>query len=585
MDATEQSARSRRVEEAGADADVAPRRDGRSDPRASIPAVFTWQHSRVGLTVAVLFFALSLLPSLLPRTPLLQGVVAGASAAIGYGVGTLFDWVWGYLSLPRPRPGSAAAHTVRGVVLVVLAVLAALTVWHQVGWQNDLRNLFGMDPVSPLGWGITALVALVTAVVVVVLSRGVRRLFRLVAARLGRRLPERLARVLGFVAVAALLVFLINGVLVSLLFDAANAAFSVRDNSTDDGIVAPTAAERSGSPGSVVPWDTLGRQGRNFVARGPTPEELEAFHDEPATTPIRVYVGLRSAETLQQRADLVLEELLRTGAFEREVLVVATTTGTGFLEPNAMDSLEFLHNGDTAVAGVQYSFLPSWISLLADQAITRETSQVVFRTVHDHWRSLPEDERPALYLFGLSLGSFGVESILSSIEVINAPVDGALLTGPPFVNELWRTITENRDEGSPAWLPIYAEGRTVRFTGLENALDEPTGEWGDTRIVYLQHNSDPVVFFSPRMLFTRPEWLEEGQRGPDVSERMVFVPLVTAVQTLIDLPGAGNVPEGFGHLYSIRENIDSWAAVTRPDGWTDADADRLEQVMLERREE
>lgn len=562
-----------------------PPGDEQPGARAGIPPVFSWQHSRVGFLVAVLFFALSLLPSLLPRTPLLQGVVAGASAAIGYGVGTLLDWVWGYLSLPRLRPGSVLARTAGAVVLVALAVVTALTVWRQVGWQNDLRDLFGMEPLSPVGWGTTAVVALVTVVVLIVLSRAIRRLFRLVSGRLGRALPERLARVLGFVAVAALLVFLVNGVLVASLFDAANAAFSVRDTSTDDGIVPPDAAERSGSPGSVVPWDSLGRQGRNFVARGPTVEELEAFHGAPASTPIRVYAGLRSADTIQGRADLVLEELIRTGAFERELLVVGTTTGTGFLEPNAMDSLEFLHNGDTAVAGVQYSFLPSWISLLADQEITRETSQTVFRTVHDYWRSLPEDERPALYLFGLSLGSFGVESILSSVEVINSPVDGALLTGPPFVNELWRTITENRDEGSPAWLPIYAEGRTVRFTGLENALDEPTGEWGDTRIVYLQHNSDPVVFFSPRMVFSRPEWLEEGQRGPDVSEQMVFVPLVTAVQTLIDLPGAGNVPEGFGHLYSIRENIDSWAAVTRPDGWTDGDADRLEQVMLERREE
>jgi uncharacterized membrane protein len=568
---------------AGTHQDVATPGEG-SGGRDDALAVFSLRYSRVGLIVAVLFFALSLFPSLLPRTPLLQGVVAGASAALGYGVGVLFAWLWRYLSLPRLRPGSAPLLGVRIVVIGSLGVLTFLAVWRQVGWQNDIRELFGMEPLSPAGWLTTAVVAPLTAAVLIVVARALRKLFRSVARGLNRVLPVRLARVLGAVIVVGLVSFLVNGVLIATLFDVANAAFSVRDTSTDDGIVRPVAAERSGSPDSVVPWDSLGRQGRNFVARGPTVEELEAFHGEEAMRPIRVYAGLKSASTIQGRADLILEELLRTGAFEREVLVVATTTGTGFLEPNAMTSLEYLHNGDTAVAGVQYSYLPSWISLLADQEITAETSRTVFRTVHDHWRSLPEDDRPALYLFGLSLGSFGVEAVLSSVEIVNAPVDGAFLTGPPFVNGLWNRLTRDRDAGSPARLPIYAEGRTVRFTAQENALDEPTGRWGDTRIVYLQYNSDPVVFFSPSMVFTRPEWLEEGQRGPDVSERMVFVPLVTAVQTLIDLPGAGNVPEGFGHLYSIRENIDSWAAVTRPEGWTEAEADRLEGHLLGGRE-
>ncbi len=114
---------------------------------------------------------------------------------------------------------------------------------------------------------------------------------------------------------------------------------------------------------------------------GPTVAQLEAVNGPGAKEPIRVYAGLQSADTVQGRADLVLAELKRTGAFDRKVLVVATTTGMGFLDSRGTDPLEYLWNGDTAIAGVQYSYLPSWISVLADQEAVVATSRTVFETV------------------------------------------------------------------------------------------------------------------------------------------------------------------------------------------------------------
>ena len=43
---------------------------------------------------AVVFAALSLTPSLLPRGGFIQGLVCGITAAIGYGVGVLVAWLW-----------------------------------------------------------------------------------------------------------------------------------------------------------------------------------------------------------------------------------------------------------------------------------------------------------------------------------------------------------------------------------------------------------------------------------------------------------------------------------------------------------
>lgn len=542
---------------------------------APLDRIFTSRLSGPGVAVALFFFALSLQPSLLPRTALFQGVVSGVTMMIGYGLGVVGQWAWNYLGLPKPEPASTAQKVVLGVTVVVVGFVAAASIWRQVGWQNDVREIFGMESISPSVWLLIVPITLAVAAVILILTRAVRKLFQLIARWLNRIMPQRVARLVGGLALFIVLALLINDVLLTGFFSVANSAFSVRDTATVEGMTQPQTSERSGSPQSLIAWESLGRQGRSFVASGPTVEELNAFQGGGAMEPIRIYAGLKSADTLQQRADLVLEDLKRAGAFERDLLVVATTTGTGFLVPEAMNTLEYVHNGDTAIVGVQYSYLPSWISLLADQEVTRETSRVVFDTVHDYWSTLPPDSRPDIYLFGLSLGSFGVESILTSVNIINEPINGALLTGPPFVNDMWDEITDDRDGGSPAWLPIYQDGRTVRFTSLDNALDVPRGEWDDTKIVYLQHASDPVSFFSPDLAFSEPDWLKEGQRGPDVSAQMAWFPLVTMWQVALDLPAAGNVPAGHGHLYTSSEYLNAWLGVTQPEGWTASDTDAL----------
>lgn len=533
--------------------------------------------SPAGLWVAALFFAFSLLPSLLPRGPAVQGVVSGITVALGYGVGTALAWVVRYLDVPAPR------DQVRRVLVVgangLLAVVLALSVWRHVGWQNEVRALFELEAGGPAAWLLIVPVTLLVAALLVALARAIRSLFRWISGRLEERIPRRLAVLIGAVASVVLLSLLWNGLLVDGFFAGANRVFAPIDSRTNEGNEQPTSALRSGGPGSLADWDTLGRQGRRFVSTGPTVAELEAFHGEGALEPIRVYAGLRSADTLQERAELVLEELRRTGAFEREVLVVATTTGTGYLEPNAMSSLEYVHNGDTAVAGVQYSYLPSWISLLADQDEVTETSRAVFDAVHAHWSTLPEDDRPRLYVYGLSLGSFGVESILTSVNILNEPIDGALLVGPPFLNPLRNDLVAARAPGTSPATPVYEGGRTVRFVNEGDRDPVAADEWGPTRVLYLQHASDPVTFFSPDLLLDRPDWLLPDQRGADVPERFTWVPLITMWQVLFDLPAAGSVPEGFGHLFTPEANAQAWIDVTQPEGWTAADSAALRQHL------
>ena len=530
--------------------------------------------------MAAWFFALSLLPSLLPRAAMVQGIVSGVTVMIGYGIGAGTQALWRYLGIPGV-PGRARRVLV--AIFVGLGLWAAVfTGWRQVGWQNEIRTLYGMEPASPTVWPVILGLTALLAVLILVVARGLRLLFRTVFRWLGRRLPRRIAAVVGSAVLLAVIWSLLTGVLVNGFFAVANNIFAPRDTLIAEDMNRPQVPQRSGSPQSLSSWELLGRQGRYFVGGGPSVAELNAANGGGAKEPIRVYAGLRSADTVQGRANLVLAELKRTAAFDRKVLVVATTTGTGFLDQNGTDPLEFLWNGDTAIAGVQYSYLPSWISLLADQDAVRETSRVVFDTVHQYWSTLPAVEPPqALPLRALARLPRGREHpqlrqrhqradrrrahVRTAVRQRDArPAHGG---------------TPARQPGIPPRLRAGPHGPLHRRAGRAGARGQ---DWGPTRLVYLQHASDPIVFFSPSLAFSSPEWLKDGERGPDVSARMGWFPLVTMWQVLLDLPGAGSIPMGYGHLYSATANLESWVGVTDPPDWTPEKTATLASLLEKR---
>jgi uncharacterized membrane protein len=193
---------------------------------------------------------------------------------------------------------------------------------------------------------------------------------------------------------------------------------------------APEDPLRSGSSKSLVSWASLGAQGRERVVATPSKSDISSLTAGPAMEPLRVYVGLNSAETVEQRAELALAELKRIKAFDRAALVIATPTGTGWVDPAGMAPLEILYRGDVASVSVQYSYLPSWLSLLVEPDYGADTARAVFRVVYDYWRALPKERRPRLYLFGLSLGARNSDLSADVFDIIADPYQGALWVGP-----------------------------------------------------------------------------------------------------------------------------------------------------------
>src|SRR5215472_13281174 len=241
---------------------------------------------------ALIFACLSFTPSLLPRGGIVQGLVWGITAAIGYGLGVLAAWVWRAFADRDPRrPRRWAWLTffiVGGVLLIVAFGLGQY-------WQYQIRKLMGVTDYNiPLVVTSPFIAALIFCLLLLI-GRGLHGLYRWLAKLLNRWIGRRAAKAVGWVLVVGLTYVIVSGLLLQGFINLMNNAYSVRDTTTAEGVHQPTTGLRSGGPGSLVPWDTLGYQGRNFIGKGPSASDVETSTGHPAVGPIRIYAGLASA--------------------------------------------------------------------------------------------------------------------------------------------------------------------------------------------------------------------------------------------------------------------------------------------------
>ena len=67
-------------------------------------------------------------------------------------------------------------------------------------------------------------------------------------------------------------------------------------------------------------------------------------------------------------------------------------------------------------------------------------------------------------------------------------------------------------------------------------------------------------------------------RGPDVSPDLRWFPVVTMLQLAADMM-VGTAPKGFGHEYAPVDYLDAWFALTEPEGWSEAEFERLRALF------
>ncbi len=522
--------------------------------------------------LGLMFFAASLTPSLIPRGPEVQGILGGLLTALGYLIGQIVALLWRAAEMPRLSGRPAWALT--WLIAAALVVFFAWVLASSLTWQNDLRQKMGMEMADGLHLTRIVIFAVLTFAAAFLVGRLVASFFRLIRAWFFRIMPPRRANVLGLIVVVLVLFVVTRDGLLDWVVASLDTSYEAAQALFDNAPPAPDDPSKVGSAASLIDWAAIGAPGRDFITSGPDAAAIAAFTGRPARAPIRVYVGRANGDTPQERAELALAELKRLGAFEREVLIVASPTGTGWMDPGAHDPVEYMHNGDIATVAAQYSYLQSPLALILETRTGLEQAMALQDVVHGYWKTLPKDARPRLYVHGLSLGAWSSMHATNLFRLLDDPIDGAFWAGPPFPSGFWNYIQTQRAPGSPWVLPQIGDGGLVRYASHVADASEAEAEWGDMRIAFLQYSSDPVVFYDPYSLWRAPPWMNDPP-AEDMSEHFVFMPVVTQFQLALDMALSFGAPAGYGHAYYAQDYIGPWVQVTNPANWRAEDTERL----------
>ena len=310
----------------------------------------------------------------------------------------------------------------------------------------------------------------------------------------------------------------------------------------------------SGGPGSVVPFGTLSREGRRFVNMVLSRDEIAEVMGEPAVAdPIRVFVGLDSAAEVEDRVDLVMDELVRTGAFNRKVLCFASPTGSGYINYVLAEALEYMTLGDCAIATMQYSMLPSSMSLTRT-GLAVEQNRDLMHAVTGYLRGMDPEKRPRFVLFGESLGALTMQDVWRhrTVEAMDRDfVHSSIFLGTPSATEFAKAWRINPAKVDPA-------GKVIEVDNYGQYIDLPADAQAGVRHVLISHYDDPIPKFGTNILLRRPWWLGPvDQRPPRVPKSTTWRPGVSFVLTGIDLVNAMDVVPGtFGRRgHDYREDI------------------------------
>ena len=440
-------------------------------------------------------------------------------------------------------------------------------------WPSRVRTLF---PVALAGLGAT------TVVGPPLVGWSALRLARSVSAAGSDR--ARASNVGAGIGASVAIAAVVAGTVVARRRFLTNTANAARD--LDPGCREPPVSPLvSTGPGSFVDPRAVGREGARYVGTATTGDDVRFVTGaEPIAEPIRVFVGLDAGASVQQRVDLAMAELRRTGAFDRSHLVIQAPAGTGYANATPVDVVELLSRGDCASVAVGYGLLPSFLSLNRVD-LARRTQQALLEAIAAECDSRGGRSagfgRPRLLLYGESLGAkvqqAGCAAGIADLDRFG--IDAALWVGTP---------------GGVDYDDVHRAFDLVAVTlDRPEQIDEVLRANPTPRVWFLEHDGDPVVRFRSDLAHTRPTWLSPAQgRGvpPDMQWRIG----VTWAQVLVDTLYATDISPGDFRSHGHDYRADLGAVVTEAfglaptdaqDGWVDRREIRLRELEVRRAEQ
>ena len=512
-------------------------------------------------------YAAAYTPSLLPRPWYFQGLVAGMGAAAAFQCGQLVKGSLSLLTRRNPTPLHPTLRTTARIagaavgLAATIAIPARATTWQQA-------NAAHVEvPSQPKIW---TLGSAATAAAVFSLLAAQWRFLVWANTHLSRRIATQvssivLARIVSTLTVLASMTVVFDQVLMRGLMLVASTASNRVDLRTPPNVHQPLTPLHSGSSESLESWDDLGLQGKRFTCAGPSRERIIEVMGGEAMQPIRAYASLNH-RSVPEVVDAVLAEMDRMDAWSRSRIHIVTTTGRGNVNEWSASAFEFLTRGDCATVAMQYSGLPSAITMMAGKQDPVRASRMLHRAITDRIAKLPAGSRPKVYLGGESLGAFGSTGIIGTPDLLTTSAAGAVWTGCPDFSPLQDALVARRDDDSDSVFPVIDHGRHVRFAMSPEHLTVPAhggtlDAWEFPRYVFLRNETDPVVFWNPRLLWQRPQWLADMAGTDTPMGRMRWWPFITFWQIAADMPVCRSVRAGFGHKYHAEQCVPAWAAV------------------------
>ena len=546
--------------------------------------------------------------SLMPRTPVQQGLVTGLSSLATYGAVRSSQAIVQGLARSLTDDKEASA---RGRAIANLATLIAATGAHTFLRRRDGESLgraalrtasyeVGLGAGSALGTDVLRVatpghspVARVAGDALTTVMAGVAATILDIPARRKAGLASRSGpdRATGLPAVAAATA-VTGGVLLASSLEQAGAhalgkglarvlpgparlwatiaqvttagALAVVAKQGIDGVLArieqsarddeagidtaPQDRYVSGGPDSGVDFAGLTREGRRHVLTRVRPDVIEDVMLTPAIAePVRVFVGLDTAPTIEDRVAVALSEMDRLGAFERSILVLISPTGSGYVNYAALQAVELLGLGDVASVVMQYSFQPSFLSL-DHVALGRAQNSMLWHAIARRLEERPAGERPRLLLFGESLGAHTSQDVfihLGTAGLDQLGVSAAVWIGTPFAST-WKDEVLGPDR------PDTDRSSVGVFTSFADYTRLPEPDRAEVRFAMITHDEDGVPKFGWPVAIQEPDWIRNPRPGSG-TPTMRWRPFTTFVQVFVDMLNGSNVTPGefasLGHDY------------------------------------